>query len=437
VTNDRTLTLIYDEDAGQVVLEGLPCGAAGEAGLNLAAGIELFFDCTDGRLSKVFIEAGEPGSPPAIGESALAVVGSLFGGRACDIVRRAPGRHGYPITAVAEPQALASMSRLARLDVVRFTSPVADSLPWAVEAAQVAQQAGLTARANTEARQAVHALEHANGASLAMLADAIADVVQEAEPDLADRLRKHATVSGAGGRATAHHRRSRSRVVPDVAAAGTPRAGERGGPPGWLDPRLIPPGIFRYAWRPDAELAIRPGPDGILVEARLVPGAGRRMLAPCHARLVDPGNRNVVATATFVGLGGSLVQAKIRAPVPSGGSAWVEVVDDVARPVAGSQLRHSRRAMRWAQAALSAGRQARGLADAEWGRLAADAWGHCADDWSAAGDQDRAYLAAVRRAALRPGAATPQEPSAWAKEAAGRPLLAEEPFLAERIGGLA
>jgi hypothetical protein len=26
VTNDPTLTLIYDEDAGQVVLEGLPCG---------------------------------------------------------------------------------------------------------------------------------------------------------------------------------------------------------------------------------------------------------------------------------------------------------------------------------------------------------------------------------------------------------------------------
>jgi hypothetical protein len=436
VTNDRTLTLIYDEDAGQVVLEGLPCGAAGEAGLNLAAGIELFFDCTDGRLSKVFIEAGEPGSPPAIGESALAVVASLFGGRACDIVRRAPCRHGYPITAVAEPQAMASLSRLARLDAVRFTSPVADSLPWAVEAAQIARRAGLAARANAEARQAVHALEHANGASLAMLADAIADVVQEAEPDLADQLRKHATVSGPGGRVAVHHRRSRSRVAPDVAAAGTSRAREREDLPGWLDPQLIPPEIFRYAWRPGAELAIRPGPDGILVEARLVPGAGR-MLAPCHARLVDPGNRNVIATAPFVSLGGSLAQAKIRAPVPPGGSACVEVVDDVARPVAGSQLRCSRRAMRWAQAALSAGRQARGLADAEWGRLAADAWGHCAEDWSAAGDQDRAYLAAVRRPALRPGAATLQEPSAWAKEVAGRPLLAEEPFLAERVGGLA
>jgi hypothetical protein len=38
------LTLTYDQDVGQVVLAGLPCGPAGEAGLSLAEGIELFFD---------------------------------------------------------------------------------------------------------------------------------------------------------------------------------------------------------------------------------------------------------------------------------------------------------------------------------------------------------------------------------------------------------
>ena len=63
VTYDRTLTLAYDEDAGQVVLEGLPGGPAGEAGLSLAEGIELLFDCADGRLSRVIIDAGEPGGP--------------------------------------------------------------------------------------------------------------------------------------------------------------------------------------------------------------------------------------------------------------------------------------------------------------------------------------------------------------------------------------
>src|SRR5580658_622045 len=92
VTNDRTLTLTYDQDAGQIVLEGLPCGPAGEAGLSLAEGLDLFFDCADGRLCQVLIEAGEPGNPPAIGEPALAAAASLFGPRARAAVKRAPSR---------------------------------------------------------------------------------------------------------------------------------------------------------------------------------------------------------------------------------------------------------------------------------------------------------------------------------------------------------
>ena len=89
----------------------------------------------------------------------------------------------------------------------------------------------------------------------------------------------------------------------------TPGAPTRaGGPPGWLDPSLIPPGIFQHAWRPDAELTIRAGKDAVLVEVKLVPGADRRVLAQCHARLVDPGNRKVIATAPFVSRGDSQVR---------------------------------------------------------------------------------------------------------------------------------
>ena len=113
----------------------------------------------------------------------------------------------------------------------------------------------------------------------------------------------------------------------------------------------------------------------------------------------------------------------------------MEVVDDADRPVSSSKLHHIRRAMRWAQTALSATRQVSGLADAEWVMLAAHAWGRCADDWSAACDEDRAYLAAVRQAALCPGVTPPESSSTWAKEVAGRPLFREEPFLAERAGG--
>ncbi len=382
------LTLTYDQDVGQVVLAGLPCGPAGEAGLSLAEGIELFFDCADGRLCQVRIEAGEPGNPPAIGEPALAAVASLFGSRARAAVKRAPSRDGDSLTVAAGPQVMAAMLRLARLDAVRFTSPVANSPLWAMEAAQLAGQARLATRANAELRRAVNALEHADDVPRATLAAAEVDAQ---------------------------------------------RGGANGGPAGWLDPRLIPPGIFQHAWWPDAELTIRTETDGILVEASLVPGADRRVLAHCRARLVDLESRSVVGAAPFRSLGGLRVRAEILGRVPPGG-AWVEIVDDETRPVSSAQLHHIRRAMRWAETALSAGRQVFGLADAEWVRLAADAWGHCAEDWSVARDPDRAYLAAVRRAAICPGAAIPEEPSAWAKEVAGRPLLVEEPFLAERAG---
>ena len=89
-----------------------------------------------------------------------------------------------------------------------------------------------------------------------------------------------------------------------------------------------------------------------------------------------------------------------------------------------------RRAMRWASAALRAGRRPPGPVDAEWIRTEALAWERCAADWSAAGDEDRSYLAA-RRGARYPDVPAHDPPSAWAKELAGRPLLREEPFLAE------
>ena len=433
VTNDRTFTLAYGEDAGRVVLEGLPSGPAGEASLSLAEGVELFFDCADGRLCQVFIEAGEPGYPPAIGEPALAAVASLFGSRVRAAIEQAPSKDGDPVTVAAEPKIIAAVSRLARLDAARITSAVADSPLWAVEAVQMARQAGLDTRVKAETRRTVNVLESADEASLAMLvaaADTIADLVQAAEPELANRLRQHAVVPRSGGSA-AHYKWGRSRGMPGLAVEGVPGGGESGGLQGWLDPRLISPGVFQHSPWPDAELTVRTGESGIVVGAKLAPGADRRVLEHCRARLVDPANRRVIGIAPFRDLGDSQVQAEIQGQVPPG-ATWVEVIDDETRPVSSTQLHHIRRAMRWADAALGAGRQASGLADAEWVRLAATAWGRCAEDWSAARDPDRAYLAAVRRAAIRPGTVISEEPSAWAKELAGRPLLAEEPFLAER-----
>ena len=55
VTNDRALTLTYDEDAGQVVLQGHPCGSVGEAD-------EPQIMATMSRLDAVRSPAPSPGS---------------------------------------------------------------------------------------------------------------------------------------------------------------------------------------------------------------------------------------------------------------------------------------------------------------------------------------------------------------------------------------
>jgi hypothetical protein len=433
--NELIVTLAWDGDAGQVTLDGPLEGPAGGASLNLAEGVELIFDCASGRLSRVLIDTGEPGRPPAPGESAAAALKNLFGARACTAVRLASRKDGDPLSITPDPGTLAALSRLARLDAARLTSPVAGSPLWSVEAAQLAGQAGLEARMTAEAYRAASGLERAEDLSpevLAITAIAVADLIDPAEPGLARRLRDALDLAGPAGGAGASRKRARSLSPPDTAA----EAGQRGGDLEqlhWgLDSRLIPAGIFQHTLWPDAELTVRPERSRLIVEARLAPGADPDALARCRARLVDPASRSDLATASFRDLGDSRVRAEIRKRRPPH-EAWVEIVDDESRPVVSAKLRRMRRAMRWADAALSAGRQTFRLADAEWTRLAAVAWGRCAEEWAAAGDRDRAYLAAALEVARYPGVEVRSEPpSSWAKELASQPQLAEEPFLAEK-----
>jgi hypothetical protein len=241
-------------------------------------------------------------------------------------------------------------------------------------------------------------------------------------------------------------------VLPHLSADGGHLADDGGALQWWLDPQAIPSGVFRHGLWPGADLTVRTGRFGILLEAELTPVAERAVLAGCRARLVDPASRTVLAMAPLRDMGDcavvtaelaiaplrnmgdcTVVKAELDERVPPG-AAWVEIVDDESRPVLSAQLRHIRRAMRWADAALIAARRPPGLDDAQWARLAVSAWERCASDWSAGGDADRAYLAAVRRAALSPGAQVDLPVSAWAKEVIGRPVLAEPPFLAEIAG---
>jgi hypothetical protein len=431
--NQLIVTLAWDGDAGQVTLDGPPEGPAGGAGLNLAEGVELIFDCASGELSRVLIDTGEPGGPPALSEPAAVALKNLFGARACTAIRLAAREDGDPLSIRPDAGTLTALSRLARLDAARLTSPVAGSPLWSVEAAQLAGQAGLSARMTAEANRAASILEWADDVSPEVLAAAaitLADLVDPAEPDLARRLRDALDLAGPAG---ASRKRARSLSLPEMAAEASQRGGDLEQLHWGLDARLIPAGVFQHTLWPDAELTVRPERSRLIVEVGLAPGADPHVLARCRARLVDPAHRNVLATVPFRDLGDSRVRAEIRKRRPPH-EAWVEIVDGADRPVLSAKLRHMRRAMRWADAALSAGRQTFRLADAEWTRLTAVAWGRCAEEWAAAGDRDRAYLAAALEVARYPGVEVRSEPpSPWAKELASRPPLAEEPFLAEKV----
>jgi hypothetical protein len=434
--NELIVTLAWDGDVGQVTLDGPPEGSAGGASLDLAEGVELIFDCASGELSRVLVDTGESGGSPALSEPAATALKTLFGAHACTAVRLASRKDGNPLSIRPEPGTLAALSRLARLDAARQTSPQAGSPLWSVEAAQLAALAGLSARMTAEAYRAAFTLEKADDVPpevVTAAATAIADLVAAADPDLACRLREAITLAKSTGSAGASRKRTRPLSLPAAAT----EAGQRGGDleqMHWgLDPRLIPAGIFQHTLWPDAELTVRPERSRLIVEARLAPGADPQALARCRARLVDPSNRSDLAIASFRDLGDSRVRAEIRKRRPLH-EAWVEIVDDASRPVHSAKLRHMRRAMRWADTALSAGRQTFGLADAEWTRLAAVAWGRCAEEWVAAGDRDRAYLAAAREVAMYPGLEVRSEPpSPWAKELVSRPPVKEEPFLAEQV----
>jgi hypothetical protein len=331
-----------DWDAAQITLEGPPAGPGGGASLTFVPGVELVFDRADGRLSQVVVEAGEPFGLVVPGEPALAYLGRVLGDRVAAALRQAPHGTVPPVTPQPHRTAIAALSRLARLDSARRTTPVPWSPLWALEAADLARQCQ---RPSTPAH-----------------AGPLLPSVPSAPPR------------------------------PATAPVGNNLSG-------WLDPALVPPGVFRYGLSPDSDLDIRVHDDEeplITVEAMLAPGAGRSALASCQVRLVDSDARRVL-TVSPLRPDGLRARAGLFAPAATG-PLWVEVVDDERRPVRGTRLRRMRRALRWADAALRAASRPVGLdpdrTDEQWAGLAALAWDHCRADWIVAGDASRAAAAA-------------------------------------------
>lgn len=443
------LTLSFERETGQVIIEGLPAGVAGEAPLIPVPGLDLAFDRADGRLCRVVVDAAGTDGSIAIGEQAAAMLMRLFGAQAPDMVSGATTGSGGGAALSPEPGLVGTLSSLARLDVARATSPVPFGSPWwAAEAAELAERANLRARARAEGHQALAKLieqqasidtsvlpEQAARAALAVAAVAAAD-----DPQGAARL-KEAIDGRSGPRPAAPLPTPEFDVAAEVESLEKDRV--RLARLQWmLDPDLVPEGLFRPGLSPYSDLFVRhDGAKGrVIVEALLTPGADCDALSRCQARLVDPAVRRVLALGGFVKAAttsASRVAAELRLPfaLDELQESWIEVVQDQRWPVRGIKGHRIRRALRWADAALRAERAPAGLASQsskeDWAVLAAAAWDRCRRDWEAAHDGDRAYLAARRQATFDPRACVPQAPSATAADIAGQAPIEGPAYLAE------
>lgn len=394
------LTPSYEPETGQVILDGLPAGPAGEAGLVPVPGVELAFDRADGRLVRVIVDGDD--------KSAMALLIRLFGAQAPGVLRDTT-ESATAGTLTPEAGLCAALSSLARLDAARATSPVSCRSPWwAAEAAVLAERAGLHARALNEARRAVCELSGGQVAvpgEAARIALAAADIVAGSDEDAVRRLRASIVVS-----------QPCPPRMPglDVAAEveGLEKDSVRLHGLHWmLDLGLVPAGVFRPGLSPWSDLAVRYRGSGrrVIVRATLAPGANPAAAGGWQARLVDPVVRRVLARGGFEPAG-SQVQAELDLPFPVDelDEAWIEVVDRGDRPVRGAKVHRIRRALRWADAALRAERAPAGIAPrssgADWAALAAVAWETCRRDWEAADEPGQAAAVSARRV-LVPGPA--------------------------------
>jgi len=436
---DRLL-ITRQEETGQLVLEGPDTGPAGEATLTPARGLALMFDRASGRLCQVAVDLSELGSQAGArgcGNRAVRQMLCAISGASVEpqTLLAAAGVAGRSYLS-ADPSATAALSRLARFDAARATSPVpADSPLWHAEAAVLALQAGLRERAHAEARAAVRGLA-ALLAGTPLPRDLLGPVLAAAELAPADEADAAAAVregcaNGFSGSLSdwlaAYGPRQN---LPDVGRVpGSARDAETR--PGLLWPRdrrtlswgldltLLPANLALPGLTPDSDVRVCRGePDDVLiVRVRLGPGAADDALRRCRVRLVNSARRQVVSVAPLIRDADTAV-AGLHIP---GGLArtgadrelWIEVVADAERPVRGRTLREIRQALRWADSALRASRRPRGLAPhlagARWHELKAESWLACGRYWGFADDRERASQAACNarrkehRLAAEPG----------------------------------
>src|SRR5580693_5284927 len=85
------LTPSFERETGQVILEGLSAGVAGEAPLIPVPGLDLAFDRVDGRLVRVVADTAGTGESISVGAQAAAMLRKLFGAHAPSVVTNPAG----------------------------------------------------------------------------------------------------------------------------------------------------------------------------------------------------------------------------------------------------------------------------------------------------------------------------------------------------------
>jgi hypothetical protein len=449
------LTLSFAPETGQVIVQGPPAGAAGAVALVPVPGLELAWDRVDGRLSRVLVDlAGADEFVVAdeitLDERVAAMLTRLFGASApAMILSVATAARGESLDVrlrSPEPGLNAALSRLARLESARVTSPLPPGSPWwAAETADLAERAGLPELALAETRQAiVPLLGRLHGRDPMQLPEeavsavrTVAAIGAATEPGTAARLLS--ALESRSGSPPGGLPASALDVATEVEAINE-EAGSQVGLQWTLDPSLLGSGgPFRPGLSPYSDLVVdqardRAGTCRLTVAAQLARPADPGTLSRYLVRVVDPEVLRILAQAPFgeapdPASGRSRAELSVAYPLDELQESWIEVVANKTQPVLSARTYRSRRARRWADAALRAERAPRGLAPRattdDWAALAAAAWDRSGRDWAAAGDNRRAELARRRRDALgQPG----RRPSAT-------PTADGPSCLAELLGG--
>lgn len=458
------LTLSFAPEAGQVIAQGPPAGPAGAAALVPVPGLELAFDRVDGRLSRVVVDLAGADEFAVMDEITLdervaAMLTRLFGASVPALVLSAAtaargGRRG-PRLHADEPGLNGALSRLTRLESARITSPLQPGSPWwAAEAADLAERAGLPELALAEARRAiVPLLGQLQGRDPRQLPQeavsavrTVAAIGAATEPETATRLLS--ALEPRSGSPPASLRASTLDVAAEVDAINE-EAGSQAGLQWTLDPFLLRSGgPFRPGLSPHSDLVVgqardQAGTCRLTVMAQLARPAGAGALSRYLVRVVDPEVRRILAQAPFgdapdPSSGRSRAELSVAYPLHELEESWIEVVASKTQPVLSARGYRSRRALRWADAALRAERAPKGLAPRatadDWAALAAVAWERSRRDWAAADDDGRAQLARQRRDAFELTRYAPRPPAAASETS--EPAPAEGPAcLAELLGG--